>query len=178
MLNRRRPRGCTRASRSWGSYSHPGVEMRAKRQSIFHRCHLFEVAFVWELTEETIHLPRCCFHVKRTHRQKLKSRRPRGCTRASRSSATRPRCRPPLTANCLPDQPSIRQIRLIFDKSAFYSINQPLFDESAFYSTNQHYFRRISLLFDESAIYWKRTQGVFFFRTRSRSAVEVPSSNC
>ena len=25
--------------------------------SISHRCHLFEVAFVWELTKETIHLP-------------------------------------------------------------------------------------------------------------------------
>ena len=35
----------------------PGVELRAKLKSISHRCHLFEVAFVWELTKETIHLP-------------------------------------------------------------------------------------------------------------------------
>ena len=28
--------------------------------SASHRCHLFEVAFVWELTEETIHLPLSC----------------------------------------------------------------------------------------------------------------------
>ena len=26
-----------------------GVELRANLQSIFHSCHLFEVAFVWEL---------------------------------------------------------------------------------------------------------------------------------
>ena len=36
---------------------HPEVELRANLRSIFHRCHLFEVAFVWELAEETIHLP-------------------------------------------------------------------------------------------------------------------------
>ena len=28
--------------------------------SISHRCHLFEVAFVWELTKETMHLPLGC----------------------------------------------------------------------------------------------------------------------
>jgi len=33
----------------------PGVESRGNVNSIFHRCHLFEVAFVWELTQETIH---------------------------------------------------------------------------------------------------------------------------
>ena len=31
--------------------------MRANRESIAHRCHHFEVAFAWELTKETIHLP-------------------------------------------------------------------------------------------------------------------------
>jgi len=36
---------------------HPGVELRANLKSISHRCHLEEVAFVWELTKETIHLP-------------------------------------------------------------------------------------------------------------------------
>ena len=37
--------------------SHPGVELRANLESISKRCYLFEVAFVWELSEETIHLP-------------------------------------------------------------------------------------------------------------------------
>ena len=43
--------------------SHPGVELRAKRanlKSISHRYYLFEVAFVWESTNETIHLPLGC----------------------------------------------------------------------------------------------------------------------
>ena len=35
-------------------------ELRANFKSISHRCHLFEVAFVWELTKETIHLPLGC----------------------------------------------------------------------------------------------------------------------
>jgi len=34
--------------------------LRANLKSISHRCHLFEVAFVWELTKETIHLPLGC----------------------------------------------------------------------------------------------------------------------
>ena len=38
----------------------PGVELRANLKSISHRCQLFEVAFVWELTKETIHLPLGC----------------------------------------------------------------------------------------------------------------------
>ena len=38
----------------------PGVALRANLKSIPHRCHLFEVAFVRELTEETIHLPLGC----------------------------------------------------------------------------------------------------------------------
>ena len=39
---------------------HPGVELRAELKSISHRCHLFEMAFVSELTGETIHLPLGC----------------------------------------------------------------------------------------------------------------------
>ena len=39
---------------------HPGVELRGNIKSISHRCHLFEVAFVWELTKETIRLPLGC----------------------------------------------------------------------------------------------------------------------
>ena len=38
----------------------PGVEFRANLKSIFHRCHLFEVAFVWKLTKQTIQLPLGC----------------------------------------------------------------------------------------------------------------------
>ena len=39
---------------------HPGVELKANIKSISHRCHQFEVALVWELTKETIHLPLGC----------------------------------------------------------------------------------------------------------------------
>ena len=43
-----------------GSPPHPGVELRANLKSISHRCRLFEVAFVWELTKQTILLPLGC----------------------------------------------------------------------------------------------------------------------
>ena len=36
---------------------HPGRNPGANLESISHRCYLFEVAFVCELTKETIHLP-------------------------------------------------------------------------------------------------------------------------
>ena len=36
---------------------HPGGNPEANLKSISHRCHLFEVTFVWELTKETIVLP-------------------------------------------------------------------------------------------------------------------------
>ena len=39
---------------------HLGLESRAYLKSIFYRCHLLVVAFVWELTKETIHLPLGC----------------------------------------------------------------------------------------------------------------------
>jgi hypothetical protein len=39
---------------------HPGVVLRANLKPISHRCHLFEVAFAWELTKETFHLPLGC----------------------------------------------------------------------------------------------------------------------
>ena len=38
----------------------PAVELRANLKSVSLKCHLFEVAFVWELIEETIHLPLGC----------------------------------------------------------------------------------------------------------------------
>ena len=39
---------------------HPGGNPGANLKSISYRCHLFEVAFVWELTQETIVLPLGC----------------------------------------------------------------------------------------------------------------------
>ena len=46
---------------------HPGVELRANLEelrdffeSTSHRCHLEEVAFVRELTNETVHVPQGC----------------------------------------------------------------------------------------------------------------------
>ena len=53
----RRPRG-VQGPRHRGR--HPGVELRANLKSISHRCHLFEMAFVWEVTKETIQLPLGC----------------------------------------------------------------------------------------------------------------------
>jgi len=40
--------------------THPGVELRANLKSISRRCHPILVAFVWELTKETIYLPLGC----------------------------------------------------------------------------------------------------------------------
>ena len=39
---------------------HPGGNPGANLKSISHRCYLFEVAFVWELSKETIVLPLGC----------------------------------------------------------------------------------------------------------------------
>ena len=39
---------------------HPGGHPGANLESISHRCYLFEIAFEWELTEETIVLPLGC----------------------------------------------------------------------------------------------------------------------
>jgi hypothetical protein len=39
---------------------HPGVKLRANLKPISHRCPLVKVAFVWELTQETMHLPMGC----------------------------------------------------------------------------------------------------------------------
>ena len=38
----------------------PNAELRANLKSISHRCHPILVAFVWELTKETIDLPLGC----------------------------------------------------------------------------------------------------------------------
>ena len=48
------------ASKASVAAHHPGVELRANLKSISPRCHPFEVAFVWDLTKETIHLPLGC----------------------------------------------------------------------------------------------------------------------
>ena len=39
---------------------HPGGNTGANLESISHRCHPILVAFVWELTKETLHLPLGC----------------------------------------------------------------------------------------------------------------------
>ena len=39
---------------------HPGGSLGSNLKSISHRCYLFEVAFVWDMTEETIVLPLGC----------------------------------------------------------------------------------------------------------------------
>ena len=45
-----------------GLFCHPGGNPGANLKSISHRCHLFEVACVWELTKEAIDLPLGCLH--------------------------------------------------------------------------------------------------------------------
>jgi len=45
----------------FGTVHHPGGNPGSNLKSISHRCYLFEVAFVWELTEETMNLPLGCF---------------------------------------------------------------------------------------------------------------------
>ena len=40
--------------------NHLGVELGVNLKSISHRCHLFEVAVVWELSKKNIHLPLGC----------------------------------------------------------------------------------------------------------------------
>ena len=44
----------------FGCSGQPGGNPGANRKSISHSCYLFEVAFVWELTKETIVLPLGC----------------------------------------------------------------------------------------------------------------------
>ena len=56
-----RPSLPLRSSRRDGSVLHlPGGNPGANRKSISHRCHPILVAFVWELTKETINLPLGC----------------------------------------------------------------------------------------------------------------------
>ena len=45
---------------SCSSPIHPGGDPRENLKSISHRCYLFEVAFAWDLTQETIVLPLGC----------------------------------------------------------------------------------------------------------------------
>ena len=46
---------------SGGGYGfHPGGNPEANLKSVSHRCHPILVAFVWELTKETIELPLGC----------------------------------------------------------------------------------------------------------------------
>jgi len=50
---------------------HPGGIPGAHLQSISHRCHPILVAFVWELTEETIDLPLGCLQGGQTSSDQL-----------------------------------------------------------------------------------------------------------
>ena len=43
-----------------GCFSHPGDNTGVNLESIYHRCHPILVALIWELTDETIHLPLGC----------------------------------------------------------------------------------------------------------------------
>ena len=49
----------------FGLPSHPGGNPGANLKSISRRCHPILVAFVWELTEETIDLPLGCLQGER-----------------------------------------------------------------------------------------------------------------
>ena len=42
------------------STCHPGGNSGANLESIFHRCHLREVVFEWEMAEESVYLPLEC----------------------------------------------------------------------------------------------------------------------
>ena len=61
-----RRRGCApllhqRGHGEWERFvRHPGGNPEGDPKSISHRCHPILVAFVWELTKETIHLPLGC----------------------------------------------------------------------------------------------------------------------
>ena len=97
------------------SFHHPGVELRANRRSISHRCYFFEVAFVWELTKETIHLSLGCLqggkglsHVSpgpaariRDACKRVPPRRGAPPGLSPPVSRLSPACLPPVTA-CLP----------------------------------------------------------------------------
>ena len=58
---------------------HPGGNPGANLKSTSHRCYLFEVAFVWEVTKETIVLPQGCLQGgvrRRSCREKMYSLSP------------------------------------------------------------------------------------------------------
>jgi len=50
---------------------HPGVNPGANLKSIFRRCNPILVAFVWELTEETMNFPRECLQGGEEYRFQL-----------------------------------------------------------------------------------------------------------
>ena len=67
--------------------SHPGGNPGANLKSIFHRCYLFEVAFIWELTKDTIVLPMGCLQGDTEPRNaKRQTQRPEPETRNLRPS--------------------------------------------------------------------------------------------
>ena len=77
METQRRGGGCVRIL---DGRNHPEGNTGANIESFSYRCHLFEVAFAWELTKETIYLPLWCLQ---------------GGGRRVRTDRGRPRAPPP-----------------------------------------------------------------------------------
>ena len=69
-----------------GKQHHPGGNPGANLKSISHRCHPILVAFVWELTKETIYLPLGCLQggeadgLPLLDRRRTRTRARRWCT--------------------------------------------------------------------------------------------------
>jgi len=79
--------GSVARSKQVGGRNHPGGNPGANLKSISHRCHPILVAFVWELTEDTINLPLSCLQGG-------------GGSPGRRQSWRRRRCRPPAGSPC------------------------------------------------------------------------------
>jgi len=81
-----RQRRVVRIGRSAGrprrvaSLLHPGGNPGANLKSISHRCHPILVAFLWELTKETIDLPLGCPHSQKCRTAALRGEPPPFCT--------------------------------------------------------------------------------------------------
>ena len=53
---------------------HPGGDPRANIKTISHRCYLREVAFEWELSQETIYLPLGCLQLDDEQQARLRTK--------------------------------------------------------------------------------------------------------
>ena len=76
--------------------NHPGGIPVTNLQSISRKCYLFEVALLWELTEETITLPLSCLqggllaHSAQRHREYQGAVTPQTCTLEPSTPALNP----------------------------------------------------------------------------------------